>query len=101
MVRTIPPSSVESHSIKGWAATNEEIEDLKKDVTWDESTVAEWSEVRHIKHNGFTLMSGLLFIIMGQKNSELVGTVPDDQCPYRARAVFQGANIRTGDGTPP
>ena len=38
---------------------------------------------------------------MGQKNSELAGTVPDDQCPYRARAVFQGSNIRTGDGTPP
>ena len=45
-------------------------------------------------------MSGLLFVIMGRKNSELVGTVPEDQCPYRARAVFQGSNI-TGDGTPP
>ena len=44
-------------------------------------------------------MSGLLFIIMGQKKSELVGKVPEDQCPYRARAVFQGSNIRTGDGT--
>ena len=45
-------------------------------------------------------MSALLFIIMGQKNSELAGTVPEDQCPFRARAVFQGSNIRTGDGTP-
>jgi len=101
VVRTIPPSSAEFHSHKGQAAIKEEIADLRKDVTWDESTVAEWSEVRHIKHNGFTPMSGLLFTIMGQKNSELAGTVPDDQCPYRARAVFQVSNIRTGDGTPP
>ena len=101
VVRTIPPSSAEFHSHKGQAAIREEIADLRKDVTWDESSVAEWSEVRHIKHNGFTPMSGLLFTIMGQKNSELAGTVPDDQCPYRARAVFQVSNIRTGDGTPP
>ena len=38
---------------------------------------------------------------MGQKNSELVGKVPEDQCPYRARAVSQGSNTRTGGGTPP
>ena len=68
VVRTIPPSSAEFHSDKGQAAIREEIEDLRKDVTWDESTVSEWSEVRHIKHNGFTPLSGLLFIIMGQKN---------------------------------
>ena len=45
-------------------------------------------------------MSGLLFIIMGQKNAELAGKVPDSQCPYCARSVVQGSNIRTGDGTP-
>ena len=88
VVRTIPPSSAEFHSDKGRTAIKEEIDDLRKDLTWDESSAAEWSTVRHIKHNGFTPMSGLLFIIMGQKNSELVGTVPEDQCPYRARAVF-------------
>ena len=91
VVRTIPPSSAEFHSDKGRAAIKEEIDDLRKDVTWDESSVAEWSTVRHIKYNGFTPMSGLLFIIMGQKNSELVGTVPEDQCLYRAHAVsFKG-----------
>ena len=101
VVRSIPPSSAEFHSPKGRAANEEEISDLRKDDTWDESSVSEWSVVRHNKHNSFTPMSGLLFIIMGQKNSELVGKVPDDQCPYRARAVFQGPNIRMGDGTPP
>ena len=101
VVRTIPPSSSEFHSKRGREAIDTEIDDLRKDVTWDESTVCEWSEARKIKHNGYTPMSGLLVIMMGQKNSELVGKVPDDQCPFRARAVFQGLNIRTGDGTPP
>jgi hypothetical protein len=101
VVRTIPPSSSEFHSKQGREAIDNEIEDLRKEGTWDEGSVKEWSEARNIKHNAFTPMSGLLFIIMGQKNSELVGTVPADQCPFRARAVFQGSNIRTGDGTPP
>ena len=90
VVRTIPPSSSEFHSARGRAAIDEEINDLRQDQTWDEGSVAEWADVRHIKHNGFTPMSGLLFIIMGQKNSELVGKVPDDQCPFRACAVFKG-----------
>ena len=46
-------------------------------------------------------MSGLFFIIMGQNNAELAGKVPDSQCSYRSRSVFQGSSIRTGDGTPP
>ena len=101
VVRSISPSSAEFHSDRGKAAIDKEITDLRKEGTWDESSVAEWSKVRQIRHNGFTPMSGLLFIIMGQKNSELVGTVPDSECPFRARGVFQGSNIRTGDGTPP
>jgi hypothetical protein len=75
-------SSTQCHPAlpKGRAAIDEETVDLRKDITRDEST--EWSEVRHIKNRRFTPMSGLLFIIMGQKNSELVGTVPEDQCRY-------------------
>ena len=42
----------------------------------------------------------LILIIMGQKNAELAGTVTEDQCPLRARAVFQGSNVFTGGGTP-
>ena len=62
--------------------------------------MAEWGEVKHIKKDGHTLMCGLIFIIMGQKNAEMVGTIPDSECPFRARAVFQGSNVFTGDGTP-
>ena len=64
--------------------------------------MAEWSQVRHIKKDGMTPMVGLLFLIMGQKNTELdVGLDEDDpNCPYRSRGVFQGSNIRTGDATP-
>ena len=101
VTRTIVPNSAGFHSAKGKAAINEAISDLRKDQTWDESSVREWSGVRHIKHNGFTPISGLLFLIMGQKNAEFADTVPQDQCPFRARAVFQGSNIRIGDGTPP
>ena len=101
VTRTISPSSAEFHSPKGRDAIEEEISDLHKEGTWDESSVSEWSEVRHIKHNGFTPMSGLLFIIMGQNNAELAVKVSDSQCSYRVRGVFQGSNIRMGDGTPP
>ena len=47
-------------------------------------------------------MLGLLFLIMGQKHAELdPGTGEDDpSCPFRCRGVFQGSNVRTGDGTP-
>lgn len=101
VVRTIPASSLEFHSKRGREAIDAEVEDLRKEVTLDESTVCKWPVARIIKHNGFTPMSGLLFMTMGQKNSELVGKVPDDECPFRARAVLQGSNIRMGDGTPP
>ena len=90
------PSPAEFHSQKGRDPIEEEIRDLRKEGTWDEDSVSEWSEVRHIQHNGFTPMSGLIFTIMGQKNAELAGKVPDSQRPYRALGVFQGSNIRTG-----
>ena len=100
VTRTIPANSPDFHSPKGRAAIDAEIADLKAEGVWDEQSVAEWSEVKHIKKVGHTPMCGLIFLIMGQKNAELVGTVPDDQCPFRCRAVFQGSNVFTGDGTP-
>ena len=41
-------------------------------------------------------------MIMGQKNAELdTGRdIEDPNCPYRARAVFQGSDVQTGDNTP-
>ena len=48
-------------------------------------------------------MCGRVFPIMGQKNAEMVtGVEADDaaSCPYKARCVFQGSNITTGDGRP-
>ena len=37
---------------------------------------------------------------MGLKNAELVGTPQEIEAIIKARAVFQGSNIRTGDNTP-
>ena len=89
VVRTIPPSSSEFHSERGREAIDTEIDDLRKDVAWDESTVCEWSEARKIEHNGYTPMSGLLFIIMGQKNSELVGKLTTS-APSEPVQFFKG-----------
>ena len=66
----------------------DEVNDLRSEDVWDESSVAEWSEVRHIKKDGFTPMSGLIFIIMGQKNAELSGKVPDDQISLLCQGCF-------------
>ena len=41
VTRTIAPRSSEFHSAKGKAAIEEEIADLRKDQTWDESSVRE------------------------------------------------------------
>ena len=62
--------------------------------------MAEWSEVKYIKKDGHTPLCELVFIIMGQKNVKMVVSIPDSECPFRARAVFQGSNVFTGDGTP-
>ena len=100
VTKTIPPSSPEFHSAAGRAAINKEVGGLRDQTVWDETTVAEWSTVRHQRHNGYPSMVGLLFIIMGLKNAELVGTPQEIEAILKARAVFQGSNIRTGDGTP-
>ena len=83
VTRTILTNSLDFHSPKGRAAIDAEISDLRSEVVWDEQSVFEWSEVTHIKKDGHTPTRGLIFLTMGQKNAELVGTVPDDQCPYR------------------
>ena len=102
VTRTISPKSTEFHSERGRKAINEEVTDLRTAKVWREETVKEWSEVRHIKKDGYPPMVGLLFLIMGQKHAELDnGSGFDDPaCPFRCRAVFQGSNVRTGDGTP-
>ena len=68
VTRVIPPRSPEFHSQRGKKAIADEIADLRTESVWDESSVAEWSQVRHIKKDGMTPMRGLLFLIMGQKN---------------------------------
>ena len=65
VTKTIPPSSPEFHSAAGRAAIKKEVGGLRSQVVWDESTVAEWSEVKHLRHKGLPPMVGLLFIIMG------------------------------------
>ena len=70
VTKVIPARSPEFHSKRGKKAIDDEVNDLRAEVVWDESSVAEWSQVRHIKKDGMTPMVGLLFLIMGQKNAE-------------------------------
>ena len=65
MTRVIPARSPEFHSKRGKKAIEEEINDLRSEGVWDETSVAEWSTVRHIEKDGMTPMVGLLFLIMG------------------------------------
>ena len=67
LTKVIPARSPEFHSTRGKKAIEDEINDLRAEVVWDESSVAEWSQVRHIKKDGVTPMVGLLFLIMGQR----------------------------------
>ena len=71
VTKVIPARSPEFHSKMGKKAIEDEVNDLRAEVVWDESSVAEWSEVRHVKKDGMTPMVGLLFLIMGPKNAEL------------------------------
>ena len=102
VTRTISPKEPEFHSKRGKAAIEAEVSDLRAAEVWDESSVREWRCVRHDREDNLPPMVGLLFLIMGQKNAELDtgGDIEDRNCPYRARAVFQGSNVQTGDNTP-
>ena len=102
VTRVISPKEPEFHSKRGRAAIDAEVSDLRAAEVWEESSVKEWSDVRHIRKDGYPPMVGLLFLIMGQKHAELDtgADIEDPNCPFRARAVFQGSNVRTGDGTP-
>jgi len=102
VMRIISPREPEFHSKRGKAAIDAEVSDLRAETVWDESSVKEWADVRHERKDGYPPMVGLLFLIMGQKHSELDSglDIEDPNCPFRARAVFQGSNVRTGDGTP-
>jgi hypothetical protein len=102
VTRIISPREPEFHSKRGKAAIEAEVSDLRAESVWDEGSVKEWAEVRHERKDGYPPMVGLLFLIMGQKHAELdTGSdIEDPNCPFRARAVFQGSNVRTGDGTP-
>ena len=59
VTRTISPKSTEFHSARGRKAIDEEVGDLRAAKVWREESVREWSEVRHIKKDGYTPMVGL------------------------------------------
>lgn len=79
--RIIKTSSPEFRSPPCLKARNKELGRLRHEAVWD---------------------SGRLFLIMEQKNAELVAPSKDTEsdCLMKARCVFQGSDIRTGDGTP-
>ena len=52
-----------------------QVNDLHAEQVWNESTVAEWNDVRHIKKDSSTPMSGLVFLIVGQKSSQESGLI--------------------------
>ena len=59
VTRTIPANSPDFHSPKRKAAIKAEISDLRSEGVWDEQSVAEWTEVKHIKKDGHSPMCGL------------------------------------------
>ena len=65
VTRTSPATSPEFHSQRGREAIMAVVNHFCAEVVWDESTVADWSEVWHNKKDSFTPMSGLVFLIMG------------------------------------
>ena len=64
--RTISPSSAKFQSQKGRDAIEEEIRNLRKECTWGECSVSEWSEVRHVKKR-FRTYVRLVFYYHGSK----------------------------------
>ena len=102
VTRVIPAKDPAFRSDRGARAIAEEIGDLIGEKVWRYEKVREWSEVKSIRKDGFPPMVGLLFLIMGQKNAELdTGLdIEDPNCPFRCRGVFQGSNVKTGDGSP-
>ena len=102
VTRIIHPNSKEFTSPPCLKARDTEVTRLRKETVWNEKIVREWSEVKHTRKNGKPPMVGDVFLIMGQKNAELVGEagVDETDTPMKARAVFRGSDIRTGDGTP-
>lgn len=102
VTRVIHPKSNEFRSPPCIAAKEKEVSRLRKETVWNEQKVREWKEVKQTRKNNLPPMVGDIFLIMGQKNAELVGQdgVSDEDCPMKARAVFRGSVIHTGDGTP-
>ena len=52
VTKVIPARSPEFHSKRGKKAIDDEVSDLRSATVWDEDSVAEWSQVRHIKKDG-------------------------------------------------
>ena len=96
VTKVIPPRDPKFKSDRGKRAITEEIDDLISEKVWRHETVQEWSDVRHVRKDGYTPMVGLLFLIMGQQSAELdTGLIEDyPACPLRWRGVFQGSNVR-------
>ena len=61
VTRIIPANTAEFHSLPRKQALDKEVSRLRSSNVWNESTVAEWSDVRHIRKDGLPPMIGMLF----------------------------------------
>jgi len=97
VTRLIPSRSEEFRSPGRLKALKKELDTLRGQEVWDESSVTEWQELR-AKSSDRDIMAGRLFAIMGEKGAEL--NRPAGEKVYKARVVFAGNNISTASGVP-
>ena len=96
VVRSVNPRSPEAQCAGAREAVNSELAAHNKRGTWDYETVREytsWMSDPSIPE----AVAGRVFLILGVKNSEL----EQAHWSWKARAVFQGNNIRTKSGRSP
>ena len=97
ITRLIPAKSAEFRSPPCQAAIDKEVSRLRAATVWDESSVREWNDVRKDPEQVDAFVARL-FVIMGQKNSEMFGTA--SEMPFKARAVVAGNNLQSKTGVP-
>ena len=94
VARTISLKSEEGRSGTTKKAIEKEKAGLEKRETYDFGTVRsyrDWLEDSSITE----AIIGRVLVILGMKNSEFEATSRESECAMKARAVFQGSNVRT------
>jgi hypothetical protein len=97
VTRIVNLSSIEAKCDGARAALDKERDGLMKANTFDMNNPREYSDL--MRDNKIDeAMFGRVFMILGKKNAEMDER---DEQTWKARAVFQGGNIRTKSGADP